>query len=197
LLPAGSKAKTCSDRCRSKRSRRLKRARSENGGDRHGTTQVPKELQSKVLEEELRPVAREAITQDVRNSIKRLMGLWPLAAKAIEEDLQSSDPILRQRAYQTLARYTVGQTPLVADEGEGGQGITVHFNLPRPDAPAPTAEPVEQKAIPAPAAEVRQCLVCERDKPLEDFVDGSDRCSECHAALKEKEQAILRGSGGS
>lgn len=166
-----------------------KRGESLNRGPR-----VPAELEAEVIKEELRPVVKEALTQDVRAAIGRLMGLWPLAAEAIQADLTSPDPIARREAYKTLARYTVGQTPLVAGNDETGGGLVVHFNLPRP---AQASERSAEEPIPlaTESTELRNCLVCGEDKPLEEFVDGSDRCEVCHERLKTKEREILEGTG--
>lgn len=124
--------------------------------------------------DELRPIVREAITQDVMDAISKLVNLTPTMVDAIAEDLESSDKTLRQRAYSLLARYTLGN-PSVAPQPETPDQapMQVTFHLPRPGDASPT--PVALETV-----DLRECVECKEHKMEADFVGASDRCQDCH-----------------
>lgn len=190
--------KTCSPACRAKRSRRMKRARTEAARVAGEANALPEHLQAlshaahgeakhvahELLKEEMKPVVREAITEDVLKAVNDLVALTPTMVAAIQEDLQSNDKILRQKAYSLLARYTLGN-PSVAPASAAAQPapMQVIFQLPRPgDDGAPVA-------VEADAEELRTCMECHETKPAGAFVANSERCQGCHDALQEKVRA--------
>ncbi len=135
-----------------------------------------------VAKEELRPVVRDAITEDVLRSIDGLMRLSPRAVELIAADLESSNEAVRQKAYTLLLRYTLGN-PAVAPTPEATTPpMQVVFNMPQPGDDAPEA------LIETPAAEVEleECCVCHEHKAPEQFIAGSDRCQTCQDALDER-----------
>jgi hypothetical protein len=189
--------KTCSDACRSKRSRRIANARKK-GGQNHA---FPNELQGllqadagkiedaamEVMRDELKPVVREALTDDVLRAIQDLVNLTPLVVEKIREDIeQDSDTTLRQRAYSLVAKYTLGNAsvaPPPTDPAAAGMHVT--FMMPRPgDTSAPTIEAQSDSD----AVELKKCRDCEQDKPTTEFEANSDRCTQCHTALQAKVQ---------
>jgi hypothetical protein len=184
--------KTCSDSCRSKRSRRLKRSRKKGGQNRAH----PEELQAlyqadagkiedaamEVIRDEVRPVVREALTDDVLRSIQDLVNLTPTIVAKIRDDIeQDADKTLRQRAYTLVAKYTFGNPSVAPPPTDPGQqGLVVHFNMPRPgDTSTPTPEAQD-------VVELRHCVECDTDKPSDEFVGSSERCTDCHAVLQAK-----------
>jgi hypothetical protein len=189
---ANPQAKTCGAACRQKRARRIKRSQT-------GRPPLPEHLAvmsaekgdklvHEVAKEELRPIVREAITEDVLRAAGRLVALTPMMVDAIEEDLQSSDKILRQKAYSLLARFTLGNQSIAPQaDAPAQQPMQVVFNMPRPgstDAPVPL--PAEHEDDAAPAEEVQECMECHDYKPLADFFGGSNRCIACHEELQAK-----------
>jgi hypothetical protein len=94
-------------KCRSKRSRRLKRAqeaeRARRGrypphakearstSTRTATAQTVRDVAHKLLEDELRPVVREAITEDALKAIRSMVGLTPRVIELLAEDMESDD----------------------------------------------------------------------------------------------------------
>lgn len=214
---ASPKRITCGDDCRKARSRRLKRESGElpwPDPDRHSKNATPpphhKRLQEAInnemddavhetLQEELRPVVREAITEDVLRSIQSAVGLVPSALSAIQEDLGSSDAVLRQRAATLLLKYTLGHPALIPDANDDGhKQIIVNFEgMHRPPEvtgqPAVTVEAEEVESTPnvLPQSvdsedELRECDNCGASKPDSEFVENSDRCVKCF----EEQQAL-------
>lgn len=190
-------AKTCSSKCRSARSRRLQRQKR----DARKMTPHQKEIAAridgsiddvthKVVEEEIRPVVREALTQEIFNSIQQMTGLVPASIEALAADLASEDPKTRQKAYELVIRYTLGNTAVLKDDPERHQPLTVNFALPRPGQPEGPAEPAE---ITADAEEVRECDTCGSSKPASEFVENSFRCKSCFETY-QKQLEELRGA---
>jgi hypothetical protein len=100
---------------------------------------------------------------------------------AIEEDLQSEDATIRQRAYSLCMKYTVGHPAVVRPEdANAGQQLVVNFQLPRPGVDE-RGDPRDGQADIADgeASEVVSCDACGTDKPLNEMVSGSTRCQEC------------------
>lgn len=185
--------KTCSTNCRQKRARRLRKldkaaAREETyyrkqseplrelvDVVRRSQTDVVK----KVVEEQLAPIVRDALTEDTLQAIKKLLGLTSTAVGALAEDLVSDDPVIRQRAYSLAIKYTIGHPALVKADDSAGQGqMVVNFALPRPDQ--------TPQAIEAAADELRTCDLCNTEKPLAEFVGDSDRCQACADEWKQR-----------
>lgn len=194
------RAKTCGSTCRAKRSRRLKRQKSDAGKQNAYPPHVKElsqvvrneapDIAHSVIQEELRPVVREALTEDVLQAINRMVALTPAAIGALEQDLHSEDPQTRQRAYTLLIKYTVGHQAIVRpEEGEDSKQLIVHFNLPRPELGGVTQEDGEE--VIAEAEEYRHCNMCDSDKPVTQFVANSDRCEDCHVQMKSKVKELL------
>jgi hypothetical protein len=183
-------AKTCGAACRNRRARRLKRQKREAGAGNahppHLAALAEGDLLKDVAKEELRPVVREAITEDVLRAASQLVGLTQVMVDAISEDLHSDDVWLRQKAYTLLARYTLGNTSIAPAADTSTQPMQVVFNMPRPgDAVlTETASDVNSEE----AVELRQCMECQADKPVTEFVGPSERCVECHEA---KRRAVM------
>lgn len=193
-----STQKTCSTACRSKRARRLKKQRleaSRKGGESNAhpehlatlaaaVNKNAKQVAHETLKEEMKPIVREAITEDVLKSINDLVALTPKMVAAIEEDLNNEDDkYLRQKAYSLLARYTLGNSSVAPAPATAAPGpMQVVFQLPRPgdDGQPPITVEVE---------ELRTCMECQATKPAGEFVANSERCQACHDALQEKVRA--------
>ena len=191
-------AKTCGDGCRQKRSRRLRRQKVD-AGKAGALPEHQKVLQEvtrgerddvaqRIVEDELRPVVREAITDDVLRGISDLIALAPTVVDKIREDLESDDSTVRQKAYSLVAKYTFGHPAIVRPpEEDGGKQLIVHFGLPRPDdGSAPEA--IEATATELVVDDIRQCDSCQEDKSVTEFVAGSSRCRECY----EEQQRVAR-----
>lgn len=184
-------AKTCSPKCRSARSRRLKKQKSE-AGEAFRLPEHQRDLRDRVegatpdvahdvIQEELRPVVRESITADTLQAIAQMVALTPTAVAALQEDLTSDDSVIRQRAYTLLMKYTVGHRALVQPpETDKSQPLQVNFNLPRPDSP-------DDPVVVADAQEMKTCDTCGTEQPVSAFVAGSERCQECFG----KQQQLL------
>lgn len=187
-IPADARAdaKTCSTSCRAKRSRRLAKARKK-GGENHIPEHhqemnklisgaLPDEARN-AIQDELRPVVREAMTADVMTAISSMIKLTPRMVELIELDLESTDPVIRQRAYTLLMKYTVGNTAVAPMAPEHSPApMQVIFNVPRPGDGDLS---VETSAI-----ETRQCGECNVMKAETDFEGSSDRCTACHDRLQ-------------
>ena len=142
----------------------------------------------RVAEEELRPVVREAITEDVLRGIQRLIQLTPDVVAKLEEDLHSDDATVRQRAYTLITKYTLGHPALVRPEDEeGGKELTVHFAMPRPEEP----EPIDAPAVELEAGPTTVCDMCGDEKPDEEFVAGSSRCRSCYESAQEAAKKFM------
>lgn len=188
-LPEGSNAsrKTCSDTCRSARSRRIKRQRQRGsnappGGDRPENEVYDAEqheLAAEVAREELRPIVREQISEEVVAAVGRMLGLSAHAVEVIERDLDHTDPQIRMKAAALVARYSMSDRLM-------------------PELPKPPME-IELTGMPTPAppesnghhdttAEelpgLRVCHSCNEAKTENDFEANAPRCRECQARLR-------------
>ncbi len=192
-------AKTCSDSCRTKRTRRVARSnRKRMATARAAREYTPEQAEvaamvsarqdvvRDVMRAEVTPIVREALTDDVLAGIQQLVRLTPKMIAAIEADLGSGDDGIRQRAYTLLAKYTLGN-PAIAPPPETpvSAGMQVFFEMPRPGGAVPAV-------LESSATEVRECVECKAEKDAAAFVADSDRCQECHDRL----QATVRGRFG-
>ena len=200
----GSGAKTCSDKCRTDRSIRLRAIRTrqrelEDSPIEEGITgRVPAEIDEqipKVINEELRPVVREALNEDTLSSIKKLINLSPAAITALETQLGSDDEKISQAAAKTILQYTVGHPALVSKEEESGPGkLTINFALPRPEIPdleTATAITVTAEEELDDGTDTRPCDTCQLERTDDQFVAGSDRCVDCFNLDQTKAMALL------
>ncbi|MGZ6878388.1 MAG: hypothetical protein ACXVGB_00620 [Mycobacteriaceae bacterium] len=187
--------KTCSQACRHKRSRRIAKARKQGGQNRAHPPELQPLYQAdqgkiedaamEVMRDELKPVVREALTDDVLRAIQDLVHLTPLVVEKITEDLkQDDDKVLRQRAYTLLAKYTLGNPSVAPPPPEqAAQGMQVTFVMPRPGDSTPALTEPQSDGD---AVEVRNCMECKQDKPDTEFVGNSDRCTQCHQTLQAR-----------
>lgn len=188
-------AKTCSDACRSERSRRKRRVHKEPELPPHQRAVVnvvrneAPDIAHKVIQQEIAPVVREAMTEDVLRSIHQLVGLAPAAVQALNEDLASEDPVVRQRAYTLALKYTIGHPALIQPkDADPNQQLVVHFNLPRP-TPIPTGDEdgvriTDAEVLEPTELDPRPCDECGELKT--EFVGSSDRCTDCYTARRER-----------
>lgn len=192
---------TCSTRCRTARRRRVnKEARQiDPTRDGRGTAALQRSIDTngkkapdavqRAVQEELRPVVREQITEDTLRAIRRLVALTPVMVEAIGRDLEHPDPVIRQRAYSVMARYTLGHSAIVTPpEDATRQTMTVIFpGMVRPGQDSAiegtTAPPVDEPP--------RTCNSCDATKPAVEFVEHSDRCKDCHAEMQERMQEVV------
>lgn len=198
LLGRKADTKTCSQKCRSERSRRLRglntnrRAKELMRPEIRELVEVTRgergDVVDEVVKEELRPVVREAITEDTLRAVQDLIALTPNAVRAIEDDLTSEDPTIRHRAAQLVIKYTVGHPAIVRPpEEEADKQLVVNFNIPRPEElPVPEAEVVTDE-------ETRECDMCHASKPLAEFVGGSYRCQHCYDEQQERARTMFDG----
>lgn len=193
-LPDGAppSQKTCSGRCRSARSRRVRRARQRGsnapaGGQREEWAVYDPEqheLAQQVASEELRPYVREQITEDVIQAIGSMMGLSAKAVRTIERDLDDPDPQIRMKAATLVARYTMSDR-LIPELPKPALRVDLSgVPVPQHDEAAP-----EPEVPPAPGT--RRCYSCDEERDEDEFESGAPRCRRCQAALK----GVLLGAG--
>jgi hypothetical protein len=186
--PVSGRALTCSDSCRSKRSRRISRLAEPSRDVPDAVSKDREEVVADLLREELRPVVREAITAEVLDGIQDLVAHVPKAIAAAAKDLESADDTTRAKAYALILRHTLGNASIVPDlSGENTQNIEVHFALPRADGSAPP----EQNGHDPGVIETKECDSCRKSKPLSDFVGTSDRCRKCFDTMRESAKGLL------
>lgn len=185
-------AKTCSVNCRSARSRRRKGLNDDlevQAAERTVAQIVQREGEDvvmRMLKQELQPVVREAITEEVMRAISNLVSLTPQAVVALAADLESDDAVLRQRAASLVVRYTIGHPALVKPAEDEAQPFQVIFQLPRPadSGEAPAADQIEADA--EVIEETRICDTCGKEKAAAEFVGGSDRCQSCFDEIRAR-----------
>lgn len=194
-------AKTCGPVHRKRRQARIKRQRQDalaKANEAHSPAHhaavrdeaTIAKVAREVMKDELKPVVREAITEDVMRGVQRLVSLTPKMVELIERDMNGEDRDLAQKAYTLVARYTLGNQSILPKDEASAQPMQVVFNMPRPGDANSEALPV---AIDVPdATELRQCMECGADKPVTDFEGPSERCTDCHEA---KRAAVLERFG--
>lgn len=186
--PAGTK--TCSPAHRQTRARRLARAAKANVGKSRYSPEhqemaeaVRGRMKDAVHEaavDELRPLVREAMTEDVLRGIDMMIKATPDAIDLLKLQMASEDETIAQRAATLLLKYTLGN-PSVAPPPtqQAAAPLSVVFNVPRP---GDTIAAVEQHSD---TETLRECADCNAHKPEGDFVGASDRCLECFEALQD------------
>lgn len=164
--------------------------------------------------DELRPVLREAIDEDVIRAIKGMVGLAPAAILALKQDLESGDAVLRSKAASLIIKYTMGNN-LVTPTREGSQGgLTIINQLPDAPQAAVLETGQTEDVIDAEVDEdddARRCESCRLPRPASDFVGDAPICNHCLAdrrarafdailskdALRQSETAeIIQRQGG-
>jgi hypothetical protein len=185
----GRQKYTCSDSCRATRSRRKKNMNedyAELAHDVHQGSLVDEARE--IMREELRPVVREAITDEVYESVGKMVGLTSRAVEALSADLDSDDPLVRQRAYTLLIKYTIGHPAIGPRDDSVQGGLTVNIGLPGPDAQAVVEEADDLAEV---EESVKTCDMCGVDKNASEFVANSDRCVQCFNIQRDKAQQYL------
>lgn len=146
------------------------------------------------IKEAVEQTIEEALTADVKKALQRAVQLTPKAIDAIEKDLESENEFLRQHAYQTLLKYTIGSQNLVPDMGEDKQPMTVVIEgLARPTEPIVTerqkphtaSELEETLSDDSTPASYRICDSCGQPKPAEEFMGNSNRCTVCFDRIRD------------
>lgn len=194
LVNKTAQAKTCSPACRSRRSDRLKRAKAKGGRPAdpdHVTRAQIKDAASELVKEELRPIIREALTQDILDGLGELVAMVPAAIAALKLDLASDDETVRQRAYTAVMRYTLDNKAIAPASAEQAPApMQVVFAMPRPgDAAPPLPE-----AQPSEATELATCAECDTEQPRSNMVANSERCQSCHDEVQARVAAKFGGS---
>lgn len=198
FLPAGSIAsrKTCSANCRAKRHRRLAAQRKKASHVAADQRQIPQDWKDvledvghEVAKEELRPVVREALTEDSMQSLQKMVKLLPGVVEELQRDIHHEDEVVRQKAHQMVLRYTLGHEKALPPDDKAPTGLTVNFTMPRPDATAEVS--ATELPVDADADELRICDTCQEPKPLADFFQGALRCRSCVAAFQARAHALL------
>lgn len=188
-------AKTCSNACRKSRGRRIardkKRAGAANALPDHQkviadvTRGIAPDVAHEVAKEEIRPIVREALTQDVLHAIGQLVNLTPLAVNALAQDLVSQDDKLRQKATELLLRYTVGHPAIAPTQQNHQQPMQVVLTWPGQEQTAAVAAGTAPE-LAAPAEDVVECMECHEHKPRAAMYLDSERCKDCHEAVLAK-----------
>jgi hypothetical protein len=220
-LPAGSHPtrKTCppdparGKNCPEKRKSRLKTARRQaarkrsqgNGGvdyrdepmhqaalpNGSGVSSAIDEVGHIVIAEELRPLIREALTDHVLLSLRQLVGITPDIVARLSEDVNDTDPVVRQKAYGLVLRYVLGHGAVQPKPDEASGNLHIHFDsMPRPDGFDGGIEDDPEAQDDVEAVEVpdghRLCEDCLEPKPLEQFDEAAPRCDECVGRYRDE-----------
>ena len=224
-------AKTCKQGCRTKRSVRRRTDPNEFSTDGGLAMEIHEkahnaamddipEIARKAVAEVAGNAAREAMTVDVLESIRDMLGMMPVLNAALADALGAANPVMGRDGYPVLdedgnvlmvpdydrrlkaaalvMKYTVGQPGLAPQvEAPEAAGLIVNFG---------SMPPVSQE-IEGTAAEIveleagqRQCDICAEVKPADEFVGASSRCADCHSANETRARAAIaertRGAGG-
>lgn len=187
-------AKTCSEKCRAERSRRLKRQNEA----RKPPSKKPRAIFSdsfvesaqdmvedqakEVIRKELQPVVREALTEEVLRGIHDLVKLSPKVVKVLESHLDSPDPNEQYKAASLIAKYTIGNTAVNGAGEDEVKPMTLNINVPRP---ASVENLDDRETHTAEGEELRECENCKELKTFDQFIGDTDRCKECHKKLQD------------
>lgn len=161
----------------------MRRHRQRVARDGRSAADVASQDVEKAAQEELRaaikPVVREALTEDVLQGINALVQALPLAIGTAIANLESDDEAIRQQAATLIMRHSAGNKAIVPDVNQGkGNDLTIVFDLPRPASSAELGGGEDE------VVETKECDSCHTVKPLGDFVGRSDRCIECFERMK-------------
>jgi hypothetical protein len=203
--PTTGNSKYCSDSHRTRYNRQQKAAAKRAAENRKPPTLPENQLQrgtAEAIKEAVAPTIEEALTAEVKQSLRRAVQLTPKAIDAIEKDLESENEFLRQHAYQTLLKYTIGSNQLVPDLAADHQPLTVIVEgLDRPEAEeirTPMQNPSTAAELEADLqgnAETPQnyriCDSCQRPKPVDQFIGNSNRCLTCFDRMRESAAAVV------
>jgi hypothetical protein len=150
------------------------------------------EVTREALAKAVEPVVQSALTGEVLKALDDLIKLTPQVVAAIEQDLESDNEFLRQHAYQTLLKYTVGHKGLVPDVKSDTAPITVIIDgVERPPETA-FHKPPEHATD---GREWKQCDRCGEVKPVDQFAANSTRCVQCYELMRSSAIASLSDAG--
>lgn len=188
LAGRSTNAYTCCDAHRKQRQRRRAEEKAERANRAATGSELVKrrvkDVAHDVLKEELRPIVREAITEDAIRALDKMIGLTGKAVEVLERDMEGDDFVLASRAANTVIKYTVGHPAVIRPQEEASHGMQVIFQLPRPDQPTPM--PIEGEAEDDEDTGQRRCDICHELKPVSDFEGDSDRCTACFTQWREQ-----------
>lgn len=184
--------KTCSQRCRAKRQRRLARLNKESS-ERASLSPELAALRAaiddkagdelhKLIQDEAKPFVREALNEQVVAHLQKMIGLVPAAIEAVAADLLNPDPKLRAKAYELILKYSLGNPSVAPDKADDHGPVTVNFNLPRSEADV---------VVDATSEEVKPCEICGKEKPESEFQDGSERCVQCFNEMRDNVKGLI------
>ncbi len=226
-IPTGHRQTTCgTDVCRQRRVKRLQRDEKAGIGpaERAARDAEIREIADSealgiardIMREELAPVVREQLSEDVLAAIGDMVALTPLLVAALADDLVAeytemhtdpegfvtettrTDYKRRAAAVALLAKYTIGSPALAPQpEAADAQPLQVNFfGMPRPawDAEGTAALPDDTSSFVLPAGAGAHvpgtpCDVCGRTDVA--FVEQSTRCTDCHAEIRARGMALL------
>lgn len=150
-----------------------------------------------VIAEESRAIVREALTDRVLDSIKDLMDLLPdavatlrAAMNPLDEDgnpREGYDGEEARKAATLVLRHTMANPSVAPPSAEDQPApLQVHFNIPQQDVGHPAAgEAGEVTDLGEDGAvELRECMECHKDKPIDEFVSNSLKCAACHLKMQ-------------
>jgi hypothetical protein len=182
-------AKYCvppNDKCRQKMAARRRDGAASGRTPGELVSDEAEAAAQELLRDELRPVVREAITEDVLEGVRKLIGHVPKAVEVAAALLTSDDEKTRFDAAALILRHTTGNKNIVPDVNEGKhQAMTVVFGIPRPQ--------VVEGEIEGGVIETKECDSCGESKPndAEHFVGNSDRCVTCFDRMRQIGQGIV------
>lgn len=216
-------AKTCGERCRKRRQRRQKAGDSRDyafdATQIHEAWAAAKELAldhlpdvaQQVLADEMRPIIREALTDEVLSSIDDMMGLMALSNKALSDALraatfefnedgtpmvdQNGDRVVvadhdtRLKAAAMVHRVTLLQ-PGLAPQPEQPDAAPIVVNFGSMPAISQAVEGSAHEVIELDEGE-RLCDMCALPKPADEFVGSSSRCLECHLGNRKRIETAI------
>lgn len=187
--PVSGRQITCSDRCRSRRSKRQRETLASGRDVPKLVTDEAERIAQEELRKQIVPVVREALTEEVLRGIESLVGSVPDAVLVAQELLKDDDPETRYKAAALIMRHSIGNRQIVPDVNASvDPNMTVIFNVPQQDRAAPNSTGT---LVSGDAVETKECDSCFKHKPLDDFESGSDRCTECFNTMRAKAIATL------
>jgi hypothetical protein len=191
----GTRAKTCDATCRKALERKTQAAAdiaavvaeappSAHLGDAASIAKREVEAQVRDI---VKPVVREALTEDVLGALQDLIRLTPAAVATLADHMDGDDPVLAQKAATTTLRYTVGHQALVTPQAATAPQLVVNFDLPRPAPGSSPDDPDDEDSF-----ETFECDVCHTVHLIAERVAGANRCVECH---EKRKAAVLEQYG--
>lgn len=154
-----------------------------------GVSSAIDEIGHKVIAEELRPMIRQALTDNVLDALTKLVGITPDIVARLAEDVNDEDPVVRQKAYGLVLRYVLGHGAVQPkDEAERATMTVLFESMPRPapDATSPEPPQLPEPAVEVEADELKPCEDCNVEKPVTEFDNDAPRCRQCVAEYKAK-----------